>query len=959
MFTFGLYEVIVIIAGLCAVGLWVFNKSRLSPRSAHGKGGQSLRDTSVRSAFLKEACLLVLALVGALFLSFLTAFALSPYELTTYLASTGTSPLSLIGSVGREYYLTLVYFALLATALFSLTKTPLKNLNVLAPSLALFSVVARLGCMTAGCCEGLYGVPIRELEFTFGVIAFIYLQIFEPRRNGSTALLQYLTVYSAFRFATSFFREDATGTVIAMQILSVAVIAFALLNYLSRRAPKARTQSSLRLTSLLLIVVLSASLLVACAAPKDSSTLSEAPQAPPPDVSQTNVQEDGVDEADIVKVTALGDVFKAQSDGVTLSYLDPATGKLTLRKKAKTPSFTPKEMFVYNDFLVVIGLKCSPVFSDYGYYEPSIYNRNDGRYYYQHSYRDLWQTEVKIYSYKATDPQNASNLVLFRADSFPGIYQSSRLFLTGDMEGQMLVVTNTYGASLDRTYKDNFKGNRPFDVDDHASYNGFVVARLPLKTTSAPPATPTPTPVQTPSDPYKTAMYSGNVTDLYVSKYAMYFIYFKEEELAYERRNYDRGCLGCNSLQPGFYRHYYYDNYAKKVDLNTLTQKAEVKLAGQCNNRYWLYENETNFFAVTYGADNDTNGSRTNGRWATFLSSYTKDLEKVATSYPMAPGEQLKSVRFDATACYIVTFLNVDPLFKVDITDPATLAVLGNLKIDGFSNFMQPFGDGLLLGLGYASQSGRDLKLTAFEVVGDYPTEVSSIIIDDAWTEAQYEPKAILCAPEKNIFAIAIQSIDPDSDTYALRQGAHVFGMKDGVLTELSFLTNFNGPIPWRDIAYNVELARLKITRIHFIGNYLITISDGAITSYLLSDVVGGNHNPTAIDMLDTRVTAETITVTFDLSSPDLGLALNEDIATFTLTVPFETTINHLANTLPASSDFLTWRSLLAERIDELGLEVKYWYRANPNVSYNMNNPVRESFTLRPKLVPKEIETED
>lgn len=50
---------------------------------------------------------------------------------------------------------------------------------------------------------------------------------------------------------------------------------------------------------------------------------------------------------------------------------------------------------------------------------------------------------------------------------------------------------------------------------------------------------------------------------------------------------------------------------------------------------------------------------------------------------------------------YFVTYRQVDPLFSVDLSDPENPKILGELKIPGFSEYLHPYGDGKLLGIGW------------------------------------------------------------------------------------------------------------------------------------------------------------------------------------------------------------------------------------------------------------------
>ena len=86
----------------------------------------------------------------------------------------------------------------------------------------------------------------------------------------------------------------------------------------------------------------------------------------------------------------------------------------------------------------------------------------------------------------------------------------------------------------------------------------------------------------------------------------------------------------------------------------------------------------------------------------------------------LAPGEDIRSARYFGNTAYFVTFRNTDPLFTVDLSDPARPVILGELKIPGFSQYLHPFGENLLLGLGYDAdeQTGATIgvKLSIFDL---------------------------------------------------------------------------------------------------------------------------------------------------------------------------------------------------------------------------------------------------
>lgn len=111
------------------------------------------------------------------------------------------------------------------------------------------------------------------------------------------------------------------------------------------------------------------------------------------------------------------------------------------------------------------------------------------------------------------------------------------------------------------------------------------------------------------------------------------------------------------------------------------------------------------------------------------LYIYDGQLALTGSIEQLAPEEQIKSARLMGDIGYFVTFRQTDPLFSVDLSDPANPEVLGTLKIPGFSAYLHPYGENLLLGIGYAADevTGRTecVKLSMFDVSD--PTDVKEV----------------------------------------------------------------------------------------------------------------------------------------------------------------------------------------------------------------------------------------
>ncbi len=138
------------------------------------------------------------------------------------------------------------------------------------------------------------------------------------------------------------------------------------------------------------------------------------------------------------------------------------------------------------------------------------------------------------------------------------------------------------------------------------------------------------------------------------------------------------------------------------------------------------------------------------------LLVFNSSLSVVGSIEDLAPGERIYSTRFTGDVGYMVTFRQTDPLFSLDLSDPRNPAVMDALKIPGFSQYLHPYADGLLLGLGQNTASSGaltgQLKLSMFDVSDPFAiTEANKELIDAYSSDALYNHKAVLIDEEKNI----------------------------------------------------------------------------------------------------------------------------------------------------------------------------------------------------------------
>ena len=170
------------------------------------------------------------------------------------------------------------------------------------------------------------------------------------------------------------------------------------------------------------------------------------------------------------------------------------------------------------------------------------------------------------------------------------------------------------------------------------------------------------------------------------------------------------------------------------------------------------------------------------------------DLNVVGSVEDFGIDEEIKSVKFSGDMAYVVTYEQTDPLFAIDLSNPANPTILDEFKILGYSTYMQEWGDGLLLGFGVnADENGIEtgIKLTMFDNSDPYNLNALATYTldrgDDEWlySEAVWERKALLIAPEKNLIGVPVivesyAYYDVDYDTEWHNTTKYMFFSYDG-----------------------------------------------------------------------------------------------------------------------------------------------------------------------------------
>ncbi len=244
--------------------------------------------------------------------------------------------------------------------------------------------------------------------------------------------------------------------------------------------------------------------------------------------------------------------------------------------------------------------------------------------------------------------------------------------------------------------------------------------------------------------------------------------------------------------------------------------KATGTVKGEIINQYSLDEYNNNLrIAVTY-YNNTTNKN------VSSLYVLDENLDVIGELEDIANNEQIKSVRYMGKEAYVVTFRNTDPLFAVDLSDPKAPKIKGELKIPGYSAYLHPIGDNLLIGIGYEGDSQNadfnSVKVSLFDISD--PTnlkELDKLVYLKASTTVRDNPKALIYKADEGILGMPVNTYEDDSIGYLY----YIIQVKDNKLTLRHKLTHVTG--------YYKGIGDVRGT---YIGDDFFTVSDYLVKKF-------------------------------------------------------------------------------------------------------------------------------
>jgi uncharacterized secreted protein with C-terminal beta-propeller domain len=535
--------------------------------------------------------------------------------------------------------------------------------------------------------------------------------------------------------------------------------------------------------------------------------------------SATNVQVAGVDEADLVKTDGEY-IYIISGDSLVIARAYPASAAEKLAT-VKFSSFNPRELFIDGDRLLVFG-------TSYEGIRPLEEPAAKGGVEYMPWYPGT--TTAKLY-----DISDRSDPDMLKSFDVEGSYLTSR-----KIGSDVYFVVNS--------------NPRVYPLDKVADPEDIV----PLCRENAAGAEPVARPTDIGYIPDVKATSFTTVASISMADEDRKVV---KETVAGSGQNVYASPGSLYIAQVGYRPLYRFDAVQGDRDEKTTIVKfdldgGKIKSAGTGSvrghilNQFSMDEHDGYFRIAT------TIGEVWNSERPSTNNVYVLDgsLDVVGSLEDLAPGEKIYSTRFMGKRCYMVTFKKVDPLFVLDLSDPRHPEMLGKLKIPGYSDYLHPYDETHIIGVGKdavdaseAETSSRNLdfawyqgvKMAMFDVSDvENPREMHKELIGDRGTDSPVlsDHKAFLFDRERNLLVLPVTVAEVKGERTSLNQqgeyvfqGAYVYrvDLADGFSLR-GKVTHYDDDSAFKKSGYYFYGDR-SITRSLYIGDVLYTVSSARL----------------------------------------------------------------------------------------------------------------------------------
>lgn len=451
------------------------------------------------------------------------------------------------------------------------------------------------------------------------------------------------------------------------------------------------------------------------------------------DFSKTNVQVEGVDEADIVK-----------NDGQYIYMVKGGTVRIV---KAYPPSlmkeesviefdddyFAPSELYVDENRLVVIGQ------TNQYYYDIMPLEKMAG---FAPHYNNSSQTKMFVY-----DITDRAKPVELRHVALDGYYQTSRR-----IGSQVYLVLNASpnfwawdtikeGDDIIPMMIDGDSDPQPMvNCEDIRYFPGYSMPQYLI--TAA-------VDIENPEAKVQRNVFLGSSDNVYASSTHLYVASTKFDWERYTDWDWSRDHTRTNIFR-----------FA--LENGEINFKARGEVAGSILSQFSMDEYSGYFRIAT------NSGNLWNEEDPAINNVYVLDgnMKTIGSLEGLAKGERIYSTRFVGNRLYMVTFKQVDPLFVIGLSNPAKPVVLGELKIPGFSEYIHPYDENHIIGFGQETTENEfggivtdGFKMSLFDVTNpNSPKQKFVEHIGDrgTYSDLLYNHKALLFDKSKELLAFPI-----------------------------------------------------------------------------------------------------------------------------------------------------------------------------------------------------------
>ena len=445
------------------------------------------------------------------------------------------------------------------------------------------------------------------------------------------------------------------------------------------------------------------------------------------DYSKTNIQVQGVDEADIVKTDGDYIYSLSNNDVVITNVKDPANIKV----ESKINEKIPEDLILYKDKLVII-------------------STNNGH--------DYGENNTIVSIYDISDKANPKKIKSFE------LYEP--YYTTRCIDNKLYVFSSGYlrekNDKVVRDYKEDNKVkelslNKIKYLKDSPDNIQTLIAEVDLNDLDK---------------EIDLNSYLIDISNGYISENNIYLI---NEEYNHNENVKPFDLFGPKGIFVVFEDfEFSYDEVTTiyKFNINKdkgVSYSTKTDIDGSTINQYSMDEKDGNLRIALDSSE----GSR--------IAILDDKLHLLGETENVAPDEEMRATRFVGDKAYLVTYETTDPLFVVDLSNVKDPKILGELKIPGYSTYLHPYDDTHLIGIGVETEEiiNRDefgevissrsivtgMKMSLFDVSDvNNPKQLAQTTIGDSRTVSAVltNPKALLFSKEKELIAIPVNNYQED-----------------------------------------------------------------------------------------------------------------------------------------------------------------------------------------------------